>query len=54
MNNTMKILAGLEFSSLIKEAQVTTATGSEMLNKYKSYLMMKESSCDLVNFASSL
>ena len=49
MNTTMKILAGLEFSSLIAEAQATTATGSEMLNTYKSYLMMKESSCGLVN-----
>ena len=54
MNTTMKILAGLEFSSLIAEAQATTETGSEMLNKYKSYLMMKESSCGLANFASSL
>lgn len=49
MNTTMKILAGLDFSSLIAESSASTATGSELLNKYKSYLMMKESSCGLVN-----
>lgn len=47
--STMKILAELNFSSIISEAAGQTATGNELLNKYKSYLMMNESSCGLVN-----
>lgn len=49
MTNSMKILAGLDFSTLIAESTASTATGSELLNKYKSYCMMKETSCGLVN-----
>lgn len=47
--SAMKILADLQFSSLIGESNGQTATGSEFLNNYKSYLTLNESSCALVN-----
>lgn len=47
MNN--KLLADLEFNSIIGESMAQTATGSGILDKYKSYLMTHESSCRLVN-----
>lgn len=47
MNN--KLLAELEFSSIIAESTAQTATGSSLLDKYKSYLMAHESTCRLVN-----
>lgn len=44
-----KILADLEFASILSEAQAQTATGEILLNRYKSHCMAKESSCVLVN-----
>ncbi len=44
-----KLLADLEFNSIISESMAQTATGSSLLNKYKSYLMANESTCRLVN-----
>ena len=44
-----KILTELEFSSIISEAQAQTATGSTLLNRYKSHCMSNESTCALVN-----
>jgi hypothetical protein len=44
-----KLLADLEFNSIISESMAQTQTGSEILNKYKSYLMANESTCGLVN-----
>ena len=45
----MKILAEMEFASIISGAMAQTQTGAEVLNKYKSFLMANESSCALVN-----
>lgn len=47
MNN--KILAEMEFASIISNASAQTQTGAELLNKYKSFLMANESTCALVN-----
>ena len=44
-----KILAEMDFSSLIAEANAQTQTGAELINKYKSFLMANESTCALVN-----
>lgn len=44
-----KILADLEFASILSEAQAQTATGENLLNGFKSYCMANESSCALVN-----
>ena len=44
-----RILAEMEFASIISEAGAQTQTGAEILNKYKSHLMANESSCALVN-----
>lgn len=44
-----KILTELEFASIISEAQAQTATGSSLLNRYKSHCMSNESTCALVN-----
>ena len=44
-----RILAEMEFASIISEAGAQTQTGAEVLNKYKSHLMANESSCALVN-----
>lgn len=46
---TNKILAEMEFASIISGATAQTQTGAEMLNKYKAYIMANESSCALVN-----
>lgn len=46
---TSKILAEMDFASIISEAQANTQTGAEMLNKYKAHVMANESSCALVN-----
>lgn len=43
------ILIGLGFNQIIAEAQGDTATGSSLINKYKSILMTNESSFSLVN-----
>lgn len=47
MNN--KILAELEFSSILNESKAQTVTGEELLRKYKSYLIANESTHGLVN-----
>lgn len=47
--NSKKILAEMEFASIISGAMAQTQTGAEVLNKYKSFLMANESSCALVN-----
>ena len=44
-----KILAELDFASIISESMAQTQTGNEVLNKYKSILMTSESTCALVN-----
>ena len=44
-----KILAEMEFASIISESYAQTQTGAELLNKYKSFLMANESTCNLVN-----
>lgn len=44
-----KLLAELEFSSIIGEAVAVTETGARLLNQYKSHLMANESTCGLVN-----
>lgn len=45
----MKILAEMDFGAIIGESAAQTATGFELLNKYKSHLMSNESTCGLVN-----
>ena len=44
-----KIIAEMGFGTIIAESSSQTQTGSELLNKYKSYLMANESTCTLVN-----
>ena len=44
-----KILADLEFNTVINEAHAQTQTGGELLNKYKSFIMNHEITYDLVN-----
>ena len=45
----MKILAEMDFGTIIGESNAQTSTGSDLLNKYKSHLMSNESTCGLVN-----
>ena len=44
-----KILAEFDFASIISESMAQTQTGAEILNKYKSYLLVNEASCSLIN-----
>lgn len=44
-----KILAELDFQSIIGESMAQTQTGAELLSKYKSFLLVNEASCSLVN-----
>ena len=44
-----KILSELEFNNIINESCAQTQTGTELLNKYKSYLMSNDCSYGLVN-----
>ena len=44
-----KILANLDFQSIIGESMAQTQTGAEILSKYKSYLLVNEASVALVN-----
>lgn len=46
---TNKILAEMEFASIISEASANTQTGAELLNKYKAHVMANPVSCALVN-----
>ena len=45
----VKILAGLEFASILNESFGQTQSGNDMLNKYKSFLMANNATCGLVN-----
>lgn len=45
----IKILADFDFQSIIGESMAQTQTGAEVLNKYKSYLLVNEASCALIN-----
>ena len=44
-----KILANLDFQSIIGESMAQTQTGAELLSKYKSFLLVNEASCSLIN-----
>lgn len=45
----IKILANIDFQSIIGESTAQTQTGAELINKYHSYLMVNEASCALIN-----
>lgn len=45
----IKILAGLEFASILNESTGKTQNGNAFLNKYKSFLMANNATCGLVN-----
>jgi hypothetical protein len=45
----IKILADIDFQSIIGESMAQTQTGAELINKYNSYLMVNEASCALIN-----
>ena len=45
----IKILAELDFSSIIGESMAQTQTGAELISKYQSYLLVNEASCALIN-----
>ena len=45
----IKILAEIDFQSIIGESMAQTQTGAELLSKYKSYLLVNEASCALIN-----
>lgn len=45
----IKILANIDFQSIIGESTAQTQTGAELINKYNSYLMVNEASCALIN-----
>lgn len=45
----IKILADIDFQSIISESMAQTQTGAELINKYNSYLMVNEASCALIN-----
>lgn len=45
----IKILADIDFQSIMGESMAQTQTGAEIINKYKSYLMVNEASCALIN-----
>lgn len=45
----IKILADIDFQSIICESTAQTQTGAELINKYYSYLMVNEASCSLIN-----
>lgn len=44
-----RILAELEFGSILNESKAQTATGADLLRKYQSYLIANESTHGLVN-----
>ena len=45
----IKILAEIDFQSILGESMAQTQTGAELLNKYNSYLLVNEASCALIN-----
>jgi hypothetical protein len=44
-----RILAEMEFASIISEAQANTQTGAELINRYKSYVMAHDINYAVVN-----
>ena len=44
-----RILAELDFASILNESKAQTATGADLLRKYQSFLITNESSHNLVN-----
>ena len=44
-----KILAEMDFQSILGESMAQTQTGAELLSKYKSHLLVNEASCALIN-----
>lgn len=46
---TKKILAEMDFASIVSQSYAQTQTGAELLNKYKAHVMSNETSCALVN-----
>lgn len=44
-----RILAEMEFASIISEAQANTQTGAELINRYKSYVMAHDINHAVVN-----
>lgn len=49
MMKNIKILADMDFQSIIGESMAQTQTGAELLNKYNSYLLVNEANCALIN-----
>lgn len=45
----IRILADIDFQRIIGESMAQTQTGAELLNKYKSFLLVNEASCGLIN-----
>ena len=45
----IKILADIDFQRIIGESMAQTQTGAELLNRYKSFLLVNEASCGLIN-----
>ena len=45
----IRILADIDFQKIIGESMAQTQTGAELLNKYKSFLLVNEASCGLIN-----
>ena len=45
----IKILADIDFQSIIGESMAQTQTGAELISKYQSYLLVNEASCALIN-----
>ena len=45
----IKILADIDFQRIIGESMAQTQTGAELLNRYKSFLLVNEASCALIN-----
>lgn len=44
-----KVLMGLEFGKILTEAEAQTAAGSNLLNKFRKYMMTSPESCGVVN-----
>ena len=45
----VRILADIDFQRIIGESMAQTQTGAELINRYKSFLLVNEASCSLVN-----
>ena len=45
----IRILADIDFQRIIGESMAQTQTGAELLNRYKSFLLVNEASCTLIN-----